>query len=275
MAYLNLGCGNHFSTDEIWTNLDFISTDKHVIQHNLLKGIPMPDESFEVVYHSHVLEHFTRPDGFKFLAECYRVLAPNGIIRIAVPDLEQIARNYLKFLDSGLQDEQNEQTRANYEWMLLEMYDQTVRNYGGGNMANYLFQDKIINEAFVFQRIGEEGKALRNYVVNSVTTPSPKKRRSLIDLGKAVVRRLNPFKMKAQDQTALQIGRFRLGGEIHQWMYDRYSLGHLLKTLGFSNVTVTNAFTSNIPNWVGFELDGKDGEVRKPDSLFIEAIKKP
>lgn len=45
-----------------------------------------------------MLEHLDRNEADKFLKEVYRVLCPNGIIRIAVPDIKkQIA----KYNDSG------------------------------------------------------------------------------------------------------------------------------------------------------------------------------
>jgi predicted SAM-dependent methyltransferase len=62
------------------------------------KGLPLKQGSCEVVYSSHMLEHLDRNGADKFLKEAYRVLCPNGIIRIAVPDIkEQIAQ----YLESG------------------------------------------------------------------------------------------------------------------------------------------------------------------------------
>ncbi|MCS7029371.1 MAG: methyltransferase domain-containing protein [Bacteroidia bacterium] len=87
----------------------------------------------EVVYHSHVLEHFSKSDGKKFLQECYRVLKPNGIIRIDILDLERIVKEYLKNLELALQG--NTQAQYKYEWIMLEMYDQAVRARSGGDMA--------------------------------------------------------------------------------------------------------------------------------------------
>jgi hypothetical protein len=69
------------------------------------------------------------------------------------------------------------------------------------------------------------------------------------------------------------IGKFRLGGEIHQWMYDRYSLSKLLVDVGFTQVEIKDAFTSRIPNWASYQLESKNGIIYKPDSLFMEAIK--
>ena len=164
LPYLNIGCGNHFDTS--WTNIDFKKTGDGVIAYNLLKGIPFPDNSFELVYHSHVLEHFSKKDGINLMKECYRVLKPNGIIRVAIPDLEQITCNYLRLLEAGMASPNNAEIEADYNWILIEMYDQTIRNKSGGMMAEYLFQPTLTNEDFVFKRIGEEGRNLRNRFLN-------------------------------------------------------------------------------------------------------------
>lgn len=275
MKYLNLGCGQHYSQEKIWTNLDFFSTSDAVIAHNLLAGIPFADDTFNLTYHSHVLEHFTKLDGIKFIKECYRVLKKGGIIRIAIPDLEKIVRTYLETLESGLKDENNKQIRANYDWIMLEMYDQTVRNHSGGEMGKYLFQENIINEEFVFDRIGEEGKGIRKQFLESQknNTNHIRNKRTLRYLFNAVVHRLNPFKKSNQMTIESQIGKFRLEGEIHQWMYDRYSLTYILKNIGFDQVTIRDASNSFCPEWSSYALDQTDGIARKPDSLYIEAIK--
>jgi predicted SAM-dependent methyltransferase len=85
---------------------------------NLLKGVPFADNSVDVVYHSHVLEHFWDTDGLSFMKECFRVLKPNGIIRVVVPDLEQIVRVYLTNLEAGLKAEPL--ANEKHKWSLLE-----------------------------------------------------------------------------------------------------------------------------------------------------------
>ena len=80
--------------------------------------------------------------------------------------------------------------------------------------------------------------------------------------------------LNKEDLKALEIGRFRMSGEIHKWMYDQYSLGQLLLEAGFQNPTRKTAFESDIVNWSTFHLDtDPDGSIRKPDSLFMEACK--
>lgn len=287
MKLLNLGCGTRYHSS--WTNIDFTSEDKNIIEHNLIDGIPFDNQTFDVLYHSHVLEHFSKRDGETFLRECHRVLKVNGIMRIAVPDLEVIAHEYLENLNLALKGDQN--AAHNYNWIKLEMYDQTVRNQGGGDMGKYLFQEKIPNEEYVFKRLGQEAFNIRNLYLESLKdiTPISVAKQSYKDqysfrylknkISNSIRLKLKNYLFKLEIEQykrfhiEAEIGRFRLGGEIHQWMYDRYSLSLLLKKIGFTSIEVKDPFTSNIKDWNTFELESKDGLVHKPDSLFMEAVK--
>jgi len=63
---------------------------------NAVRRIPVPDASAEVVYSSHMLEDLDpEHEVTRFLAEVRRVLAPNGILRLAVPDLWRRAHRYI------------------------------------------------------------------------------------------------------------------------------------------------------------------------------------
>lgn len=279
MKLLNLGCGQRFHPD--WTNIDFVSTNPKVIGHNLLNDIPFGDNNFNVVYHSHVLEHFEKLDGVRFINECFRVLCPGGIIRVAVPDLEMITRNYLSNLEKATQAD--EPAMLNYEWIMLELFDQTVRNQSGGAMAKYLFQDELKNEEFVYSRIGTEAKTIReSYFKNKISQKPDHKiepRNLLLSKFKNLFKidfYKNKLKQKlfSDDLKYIQTGKFRHSGEIHQWMYDRYSLSKLLNECGFTEIKIRTAFESYIPEWNNYELESKNGYIYKSDSLFMEAIKK-
>lgn len=281
MKYLNLGCGSRFHHE--WTNVDFTSTGDRVIAHNLTQGIPFPEAFFDVVYHSHLLEHFSKTQAESFLRECFRVLRPQGILRVVVPDLEQIARSYLIAIEQAMSGSQ--EWTANYEWILLEMYDQTVRNHPGGEMAAYLLREYIPNHEFVLKRLGIEAKNLieaghqLRQQPQSVSIPEGKHKRLLKQIYRFL--RYPTYRQESllkillgKEYSALQIGRFRQSGEIHQWMYDRYSLGLLLEKCGLENVVERTATDSYIPNWTSWNLDTEiDGSIYKPDSLFMEAIK--
>ena len=68
-------------------------------------------------------------------------------------------------------------------------------------------------------------------------------------------------------------GLFRNGGEVHQWMYDRFSLPRVLRRAGFASVGKRLAGESDIPGFAGFELEIIHGRERKPDSLYVEGRK--
>lgn len=270
--YLNLGCGSTFVKG--WTNIDFVSGSEHVTAHNLLQGIPYPDNTFDLVYHSHVLEHFPKSEAPKFIAECYRVLKPGGIIRIAIPDLEQIALNYIRYLNEALEKVPGADQK--YEWTMLEMYDQVVRERPGGEMAAYIKDVSKNNDEFLLYRNGKEAeglmKSLRDPVAAPTSTGSPL-RKILSSVYHFNIRKsLEKFVLK-DNLEGYKSSQFRKQGEIHQWMYDRYSLKTMLESKGFKNAEKMSAFSSHIPNWSDYKLDGEDGNTRKPDSLFMEAIK--
>lgn len=251
MHCLNLGCGDRFHPD--WINLDFYSNTPAVKAHNLIEGIPYANQSFDVVYHSHLLEHFPASLAYGFLTECKRVLKPGGVLRVAVPDLEQICRLYLESLQRAVNNEEGWQ--YNYEWMLLEMYDQTVRNQSGGQMLKYLLQEPILNENFIEKRLGSFYKNLK-VGIDSIKKNSA----SLRD---------------EKNFTDEQVGKFRRAGEVHQCMYDRYSLKQLLEKADFVQVIQRSAHTSFISDWQTFNLDtDSNGAVYKADSLYMEGRKR-
>lgn len=281
MNYLNLGCGRRFHP--AWTNFDFVSTSEHVIAHNLTQGIPFPDASFDVVYHSHLLEHFPKTEVELFLRECCRVLRPHGVLRVVVPDLEQIVCTYLTALEKASCGSQ--EWADNYNWIVLEMYDQTVRNQSGGEMAEYLSREHIPNEEFIFKRCGIEAKNLiaaghqHRQRSQPVSVPQSQSKRLLKQVYRVVRyptyrRELLIKSILGREYSALEVGRFRQKGEIHQWMYDRYSLALLLEKCGLENIIQRSATESYIPEWASWNLDTEtDGTVYKPDSLYMEAVK--
>ena len=65
MDKINLGCGIRFR--EGWENVDIVPTSDVVKRVDLRKPFPYEDNSFDIVYHSNVLEHFSLEDGNKFM----------------------------------------------------------------------------------------------------------------------------------------------------------------------------------------------------------------
>jgi len=72
-----------------------VDWDEKIYIHDLNKTFPWQNDSVDVIYSSHTLEHLTREKGRIFINECFRVLKKNGVIRIIVPDLRYIIQQYL------------------------------------------------------------------------------------------------------------------------------------------------------------------------------------
>jgi len=54
----------------------------------------------EAVYASHVLEHLHDDEARNLLRECHRLLRPNGVVRIVVPDLQSLVQRYIDAADA-------------------------------------------------------------------------------------------------------------------------------------------------------------------------------
>ena len=271
--YLNVGCGKKFHPD--WENIDMVSHSKHVRAYNLLKGFPYSDGQFQAVYHCQVLEHIPKESAADFIKECHRVLKANGILRVVVPDLENIMREYNRLLEENLNNPTKE-SEANYDWIMLEIYDQTIRNSTGGQMRNYLAQEKLVNPAYMAGRMGFVGAEIRKS--DKKETTSEKMNRVIKETGLFGFLKLSGGLVKQKLLNTLlgekyRVGSFRLGGEVHYWMYDRYSLTRLLKSVGFKDIQIKSPQTSDIPNFNTYELDVKGEMIYDPTSLFIEARK--
>jgi ubiquinone/menaquinone biosynthesis C-methylase UbiE len=91
MIKLNLGGGPNWS-EEGWENLD-IATG-HELTKKLLKNYD--NNSVDIIYTSHCLEHLPWQSVDAVLKDCYRALKPAGLIRIVLPDIDilwEIIRN--------------------------------------------------------------------------------------------------------------------------------------------------------------------------------------
>jgi predicted SAM-dependent methyltransferase len=97
-----------------------------ILYANAAKRIPHASGTVDTVYSSHMIEHLVRDDAWAFLLECRRVLRPGGRLRLVVPDLRLLARQYLERGDADdfLGHMQLETARpggllAKLKWLLL------------------------------------------------------------------------------------------------------------------------------------------------------------
>lgn len=164
---INLACGAVFITGDGWINLDYSTPNPAVQRADSLARLPLSDDSAGLVYSSHFLEHIPRGQVPGFLAECWRILAPGGVLRLVLPDLDNLCRAYLMHRERG------EHEKANF--LVLEMIDQCVRRESGGELGRMYRQLKSAPEQnvelidFVRERTGEH--LLVGPTAASVPTP--------------------------------------------------------------------------------------------------------
>jgi predicted SAM-dependent methyltransferase len=88
---INLGSGER--PLEGWVNVDALPDAPGVdVVADIVEPLPFDSASADALYASHLLEHVSTDDVPGVLAEWRRVLRPGGVLMIAVPDLEVIAR---------------------------------------------------------------------------------------------------------------------------------------------------------------------------------------
>lgn len=84
---LHLGCGKVKFNG--WINIDIEDKlDPVDLVWDLSDGLPFEDNSCQMVYHEHMLEHLPIDKGLFLLQECYRVLQAGGVLRVAMPSLD-------------------------------------------------------------------------------------------------------------------------------------------------------------------------------------------
>lgn len=255
--------------------MDAFPVSPAVTAHDLRKRFPFADGSFDAVYGSHVLEHLEPAAAKVLLRDCFRILKPGGIVRIAVPDLESIARLYAASLEGALNGDRVSEMR--YDWLMLELFDQSVRKVSGGNMAALMTGDTDPDLArFIVERVGCEAKQPTTQSAAGFST-SARVWKRLRAMAKALQRRAAIAStwvfLGRQGAAAVRDGLFRSEGEVHQWMYDRFSMTRALMDAGFVSIQKRRAGDSGIPGFSGYELEVFNGRERKPDSLYMEGRK--
>ena len=120
---LNLGCG--LNTPPEWINIDASFTarlskwgrlykvlcrflriqpvpwPKNIRTCDVRRGLPFSDNSVQVIFTSHMLEHITYEDARFVIRECHRCLYKGGVMRVIVPDLYAISKRYVESMTNN------------------------------------------------------------------------------------------------------------------------------------------------------------------------------
>lgn len=107
---LHLGCGSIRLPG--FCNVDILATPAVDVKSDISKLDNFSDNSIELIYACHVLEHFSHVEAVLVLRRWFEVLAPGGELRISVPDIDRIVKIYID-------NWQHFQTPGNSPWIGL------------------------------------------------------------------------------------------------------------------------------------------------------------
>jgi predicted SAM-dependent methyltransferase len=93
---LNVGCGTDYKKG--WVNIDNNSDNnikKLDLNWDLRNRLPFDDNSATFIYSEHFFEHLTPEEAHTTIQDLMRTLKPNGVMRIAMPDLQVVVDTYI------------------------------------------------------------------------------------------------------------------------------------------------------------------------------------
>ncbi|WP_295388952.1 methyltransferase domain-containing protein [uncultured Thiodictyon sp.] len=290
---LNLGCGGSLVTSDDWINLDYAPANASVQQADLLARLPLAAGSVAVVYSSHFIEHVPRSHVPGILGECFRVLRPGGVMRLVLPDIEEMCREYLA------RREASEHEKADF--VVVEMIDQCVRLTGGGELGQ-LYRRYAADPArhsemidYLRARNGEDLRPRLSPLRLEIGQPEEERQgRSDGSLLTRLAHRSNrlrtfPGRLRTRARHAwfewllqqlpptfrLQNVSVASVGERHHWLWDLHQITQALQRAGFEQVERSQFNTSRVADFPFYPLDVDDeGRARKgAESMYVEASK--
>lgn len=93
---LNVGCGTDYKDG--WVNIDNNSDnniEKLDLNWDLRNPLPFKKNSVDFIFNEHFIEHLDVEEAQAVIEDFMRVLKPAGVLRIAMPDLEESVAQYM------------------------------------------------------------------------------------------------------------------------------------------------------------------------------------
>ncbi|SHF98613.1 methyltransferase domain-containing protein [Vibrio gazogenes] len=151
-----------------WTTIDEAPAD---IRWDLRRGIPLPNDTVDIIYSSHLLEHIPYDQLLPFLHECRRVMKSNAEFSVCVPNFRLYVDAYKKgelfqsredWYQLGLIDTGSSIDQLNY---VAYMKDEHKYMFDEENLVNTLVKAGFSN---VQLRGFDEELDLRERDINSI-----------------------------------------------------------------------------------------------------------
>ena len=153
--FYNIGAG--LFRHPCWTNIDCFSDHykKNVIDinYNLLEkeSLPLTDESANIVYSSHTIEHIPNDAAQHMFDESYRILKKNGFLRITAPDIDlhyySLINNDLHYWKRHLKNMKKKDDKISLKQLFLHSFASQTSIYHPAEKI-YKINNAELNEIF-------------------------------------------------------------------------------------------------------------------------------
>ena len=293
LAYLHLWReGDEYFTQKSdkflkeWTNIMFVVVPQAPLDHVFYvdlsrESLDFPDDTFDAVNSYHLMEHFSPQEAERLMAEMFRVLKPGGILRVSVPDLESICREYLHQLEAAVKEPSVQNIRR-YQWSVMQIIDQLVRDKTGGMILDAIRAGEY-DQDYVDEKQSDVYRPFFKYrqeQEHAANVPAPKslwQRVSTLTpltLYEGLKRRITVYARQLTASTPTTVHDPHSIRETWRWAYDRISLNLLFQKAGFIEIQPKDFKHSDIPTWSKYDLDRSNFADRAIDpSVYIEGRK--
>lgn len=120
-----------------------------VIKCDASKRLPYKDESVNIIYSSHFLEHIPEEKGIQVLRECYRVLIKGGVMRLVVPDLLWYAEHYVTETRKIVSGKTISNDRSIHDKFLNTVYGAYIKRKRYGAEHCYMYDLPTLNQCLI------------------------------------------------------------------------------------------------------------------------------
>ncbi len=254
--------GDRFRSE--WTSLRFSpftrGWDGVDHYHPMVRPFPFPSGSFDAVYARRLVEHLVLAEADQFMSELHRLCVPGAVVRLCVPDFEEMCRSYLLATENAWETDDPADLRRQ-ELLVIECVVQMVRERSGGFLGPAIRSGRY-DSAFIRERYGDVFET----VLSKKNWPTRRGRRW------SIARILGGLRRRAWNLARGPDPRRER--ENNRWMYDRVNARMLCERNGFTSVQMMPARESRIPDWSRYEFDWSEaGRHEVEPSLYIECQK--
>jgi predicted SAM-dependent methyltransferase len=136
-----------------WLNTDLVPQSEDVVYLDVAERLPFSDNELDFIFHEHMIHQISHEAAASLLDECFRVLKPNGRMRVATPDLQFLVDIYLGSTHT--------ETQQRFVRRTLDLAFPRTGFYHGGFVMNHFMRgwdhQFIYDEATLSQTLQRAG----------------------------------------------------------------------------------------------------------------------